>query len=141
MNQKRRVWLPPDGDPRLIRFQQEAASRAGVAEGAILPAHLELTVGDGRPAGPVETGGWILHEEEPVLEARDALGRVGFFRFGLPAGARGTAIFPGLPDPPALCWTRGVTAVLSVEKPRGDDSFVLWSWESRRGWKADLPKG
>ncbi len=140
MNQKRRVWLPPDGDPRLIRFQQEAAARFGLTDGATLPAHLEVSGETGRPSGPVETGGWIVREGEPVLEARDALGVVGVFRFGLPAGAWRPEDRSALPAPPGLSWVRGMTAVLSVERPHGDDSFVLWTWESRSGWKADPPK-
>lgn len=137
MNLKRSAWLPPDGDSRLVRFQQDLSAWGGWSEQPALPPHLELLVGEGRPAGFVGTGGWVLREGEPVVEGFDSLGTVGVFHFGFPSGQ--PWVLETLPPPPALTWTKGTTAVLAAEWPQ-DPSFVLWSWESRRGWKGGPPK-
>lgn len=134
MNQKRQVWLPPDGDVRLVRFQQELAEHLGLINGVSLPPHLELPSPTGRPSGEVRLGDWTFYNGEPVLEAWDDKGAVGMVRFSLAQ----TATSPGLvdlPRPPDWRWTRGVIATLEITHT-GDPSFILWTWTSRRGWKS-----
>lgn len=141
MNIKRAVWLPPDGDPRLVRFQQDLARLVGLVDGAPLPPHIERLSVD-RPRGVVFFGPWTVVDHEPTLEAWDEGGQFGLVRFGLLDGRRWAAAdLAGLPPPPDWRWTKGVTAHLTVRLPEGDPSFTLWSWAARRGWKGDPPKG
>lgn len=137
MNQKRHVWLPPDGDVRLVRFQQELAAGLGLTNGVSLPPYLELRSPAGRPSGEVRLGGWALVDGEPVLEASDDIGTVGPLRFSLGAVTVGLA---DLHRPPDWRWTRGLTATLEIV-PTGDPAFILWTWANRRGWKSFRPKG
>ncbi len=75
MNLIRRVWLPPDGDSRLVRFQEELARRANRWEWTAVPPFVHLDNDVEIPVGPVETGSWLLDEGQPVLQALDS-GRV-----------------------------------------------------------------
>lgn len=141
MNIQRSVWLPPDGDPRLVRFQQELSRLVGLPEGAPLPPHLHLSSSMGRPEGVVFLGGWVLSEGEPVVEAWDEEGQIGVVRFSLFRDKPWTTPdLAGLPPPPSWRWTKGVKASLHMSFPDGGNSFILWSWESRRGWKSGQPK-
>lgn len=140
MNLKRRVWLPPDGDPRLVRFQQDASWSLGLFDGVPAPPHLALSVERPRPTGPVESGDWVFTDEGAVLAAFDAVGPIGRFQLGLPPDPRDESTLRSLlPPPPRWRWTCGVTAILELRWPLGDPSFTEWSWASRRGWRADRP--
>lgn len=136
MNRKVSAWLPPDGDARLARFQETLVSWCGFPSAAV-PAYLELSAG--APVGAVVAGGWRLHDGEPVWEARDDRGPAGVFRFGLGLRSWGPDDLAGLPTAPHWRWTKGVTAELCWEQPLGDASFILWTWGSRRGWRAAPP--
>jgi hypothetical protein len=139
MNLRQRVWLPPDGDSRLVRFQETLARACGVDPATLVPPYLALLGSEG-PWGPVRAGAWDRSpQEEPVLGATDDRGPVGFFRFDLPPGQEIPTT--SLPPPPAWIWTRGRTATLVLETPQGDRRFILWSWESLAGWRADRPRG
>lgn len=137
MNQTCSTWLPPDGDVRLVRFQQDVARSVGLPDGLPGPGYLGLL---GRtPTGRLVCGDWTHLEGEPVLEAHDSQGLVGYFHLAL-GGARPweNADLSALPPAPEWAWNRGVLADLTCED--SDASFVLWSWSNRRGWKADSPK-
>lgn len=136
MNLRRRVWLPPDGDVRLIRFQEDLAARIGRPGETSIPPYLQLAPGR-IPRGAVTVEGWGLDGLEPVLGARDADGPVGVVRFGLPWPT--PAPHP-LPGPPSWSWSKGRLADLVVETPDGGPGFVLWSWENPCGWRSDQPR-
>ena len=137
-DQELTVWLPPDGDSRLVRFQEAVALATGRSEAGVLPPHLPC--GASRvPSGPLTLGSWAWEAGLPHLEAWDTWGLVGCFRFVLPGGP--PWLDPDrerLPAPPSLVWNRGRLAVLRVH--RSEDGVVLWSWESVSGWKSDRPK-
>jgi len=142
MNLIRRVWLPPDGDSRLVRFQETLARVAARLELAAVPpfVHLDSSVRD--PAGPVEAGPWRLDRDQPVLDALDAEGLIGVFRFGLPSrqgwSEEDLAL---LPPPPVWKWTRGRLAVMELTLPQGDAWVALWSWKILSGWRSERPRG
>lgn len=138
MNLRRKVWLPPDGDSRLIRFQEALATEFSRLEWAAVPPYVHLE--ERNPHGPVVPGAWVLEAGVPVLEARDEAGLVGVFRFGLPGSPWSAQEFSRLPPPPSWKWERGRLAVLDLTIPRDDAVFALWSWESLTGWRSDRPK-
>jgi len=138
MNLSHRVWLPPDGDRRLVRFQDDLVRKTGRMELAAVPPFVHLDYPDRIPVGPVEAGSWRLDDGQPILEAHDSRGPVGVFRFGLADGQPWTedevASLPPLP----WRWTRGRFAVLEFSQP--DPWFALWSWQWLGGWRSDRPK-
>lgn len=141
MNLIRRVWLPPDGDSRLVRFQEELARRANRWEWTAVPPFVHLDNDVEIPVGPVETGSWLLDEGQPVLQALDSGRSMGVFRFGL-ASTRPLieSDLAGLPAPPSWKWTHGRLGVLELTLPQDDAAFALWTWTSLRGWKSGLSK-
>ena len=142
MNLRVKVWLPPDGDPRLVRLQQAAAESLGCPGRVGVPPYLDLGPGGIRPEGSVETGAWGIDKAELVLEARDSAGPVGLFRFGLAVGGPNpSGQLDRLPAAPCWKWTRGRTGILAVETAAGPGTVILWTWESLSGWKPDRPKG
>lgn len=132
MNLRRKVWLPPDGDSRLLHFQEDCAALAGAWEAAAVPPYLALDLRG--PSGPIRCGAWRF-DDDPGLEASDDLGFLGIFRLALP----GSPLFAHperLPPAPPWRWTKGRLGFLVLDQPLGDASFLLWSWESLTGWKA-----
>ncbi len=138
MNLVRRVWLPPDGDNRLVRFQEELARTVGRAWTAV-PPHVVLESGERAPEGWVAPGSWSWDGGQLVLEAWDAGGRVGAFWFGPPGLPGDEPPRMDLPPPPPWRWTRGRLGFLDVTMPSDDPDFVLWTWRSLRCWKSALP--
>lgn len=139
MNLRFWVWLPPDGDVRLVRFQQSVANALGHGGLALVPPYLRLDVPGRFPVGPVRVGSWVI-DGDPVLEALDDEGSLGRFRFNLPVPKEPSAILERCPPAPGWSWTRGRTAWLVLDGCE-DGSFALWSWESLSGWKQPLPRG
>jgi len=130
----RHVWLPPDGDPRLVRLQEDAAAALGLPGQAAVPPHLVLEPGQ-VPPGPLTLGTWEPRDGELVLPVAGPGGDLGSLRFGLPwTGTRPEA----LPPVPAGVWTRGRLGTLEVETVPGG---VLWSWSKLSGWKSAPAKG
>ena len=139
MNLIRNVWLPPDGDSRLVRFQESLVHETGRMEWAALPPFLVLSSPDRSPVGHVEVDAWILADGQPLLEARDSEGRLGEFFLGLPFPRPWSeSELATLPRPPNLVWIRGRLARLELDW--NDDACAVWSWTSLRGWKPALPK-
>ena len=141
MNCRLRVWVPPHGDSRLVRFQTAAAVALAVPGMTSVPPFLHLDPQDRTPVGKVEVGPWQWAAGEPVLAARDPQGPLGWFCMGLVPGrpwAEGD--LATLPAPPVLGWTRGRLAWLNLESD-GSGAVILWSWEPVSGWRSDLPKG
>lgn len=134
-----RVWLPPDGDARLVRFQADVALATGHPEAEILPPYLPCESPAWRPSGPLRLGTWGLTAGVPVLEVWDSSGPVGALRFvldGEPPWSAGE--LEQLPSPPSWTWTRGRLATLTIE--RSPDGVILWSWAQISGWKSNQPK-
>lgn len=123
MNQFR-VWLPPDGDHRLLRLQDAVAEVLG-SQGAALPPYLPL----GRvPLGRLLLEDWV-RLPELGLAVRDEEGPLGALRFGLPW------VDEGLPAVPSWSWVKGRLVDLVIE----GESPVVWTWKNPAGWRA-LPK-
>ena len=139
MNLRRAVWLPPDGDNRLIHFQQDLARLLARPDWEAVPAHLELTHPEVPPDGAVSLGNWVERSGESVLEGRDSHGTVGVFRFGPDGVTLSTEERLLLPVAPAWVWTKGRLATLE-RVDTGRPGFILWSWQNQRGWKAALPR-
>ena len=136
MNVVRRVWLPPDGDHRLTRFQEELTRTTGQEEWSVVPAHLELATDRAAPVGWVSLGPWT-RDGRPTLEAWDALGLAGVFWLGTGLGPL-SPVPEGLVGPPGK-WTRGRVGFLDLTVA-SDGEVVLWTWRSLRGWKPDPTK-
>lgn len=130
----RRVWLPPDGDRRLVRLQEAVGEALGRPGMAAIPPHLVLDVGQ-TVTGPLSLGPWALVEGEVALPVREPRGTVGWLRLGLAWDGTGAE---GLPPVPQDAWTRGRLGTLTWEPVPGG---VLWSWSDLAGWKAALPRG
>ena len=142
MNRRPTVWLPPDGDSRLVRFQAAAAGALGIPGLVSMPPYLELTVPGRVPIGAVFLGGWRWESGTFIMAARDDLGSPGVFRMGLgPGRVWNESDLGKLPLTPGWSWTRGRTAWVTVEDRPGPGAFVLWSWEGLSGWRSDHPKG
>jgi len=138
MNRRFRVWVPPDGDSRLVRFQAIVAECTGRIELVALPPHLSCEAPGRVPSGPLRLGTWTWVQGVPAIETFDALGSPGSLYLGLPPGRPWTqAEASALPPVPPLAWTRGRLAVLNLEWT--GDRFALWSWEEPCGWRSDRP--
>jgi len=138
MNLSRRVWLPPDGDRRLVRFQDDLVCKTGRMELAAVPPYVHLDPADRIPVGPVEAGSWRLDAGQPVLDALDSRGLLGVFRFGLAWGPVWADDDLASLPPLRWRWSRGRFAVLELSQP--DPWFALWSWKWQGGWRSGPPK-
>jgi hypothetical protein len=137
MNLRQRVWLPPDGDNRLVRLQDSLARACGTDPMTLVPPFLALKA-EGVPVGPLRTGDWRWSADGPLgLGAFDSRGPVGLFVFDLEAVDAEVAF----PLAPGWTWTRGRVATLVLTAPRQGRNYRLWSWEGLSGWKSDHPRG
>jgi len=137
MNLKQRVWLPPDGDSRLVRFQEEVARLTGRIEAGGPPPHLSCAPPDRVPDGPLRLASWQREQGVPVLRTTDDRGCPGALHFVFLSDRPWTDFEMGrLPPPPAWVWTRGRIAWLDLDVS-DEGTVVLWSWTEFSGWRSD----
>lgn len=127
MKKSRWVWLPPQGDVRLLRFQEDVALKVGdtfrafppllmAPENTPFPTKTELV--------EISLGKWLPREEGPYLE-----GPLPGLKFWL--GWKAPEDWTVFSVPP-YTWQTGRIAYFTWE-PAGNGLF--WSFSSWRPWR------
>lgn len=132
------IWLPPEGDHRLLHFQQDLGRQWKDPAFQVIFPYLSGDPGAEWPPSilEVELKGWKRNSEGLFLET-NVPGWL--FRMAFPLAVPETALDPArLPPPPVQGWTRGRLGLLELETSDESWSQVIWKLTRVRPWRPPL---